>query len=139
MLPVLRWEVEEGEQHAGVLLQGRDGLRIFGPVLAGEPRDRLARPLPRFGVHDLAERGLHARLEPPRELVDDVAELVEPVPLLARLRPYVAYGRPEPEGTVPDGDHGRAHAPPLQVAQHGLPALGALAILDGDQLLSSDI
>src|SRR5262245_56551924 len=53
MLPVLRWEVEEGEQRVGVLLQRRDGLRILGPVLAGEPRDRLARLLPRFGVHRL--------------------------------------------------------------------------------------
>src|SRR5262249_13187473 len=98
MLPVLGGEVEEREQRVGVLLQRRDGLRILRPVLAGESRDRLARLLPRFGVHHLVERGLHPRLEPPRELVEDVAELVEPVALLARLRPYVAYGRPEPEG-----------------------------------------
>ena len=61
----------------------------------------------------------------------------KPVALLAGLRPHVADGRPEPEGTIAHGNDGRAHAPPLQVAKHGLPALRALAVavLDRDQLL----
>src|SRR5262249_60933991 len=76
---------------------------------------------------------------PLRELVQDVAELVEPIPLLAGLRPHVAHGRPEAEGAVPDRDDRRAQAPALQIAEDGLPALGALtvAVLDRDQLLRS--
>src|SRR4029450_4323914 len=39
--------------------------------------------------------------------------------------------------TVAHGDHGRAHAPALQVPEHGLPALGALPVAPParDQLL----
>jgi hypothetical protein len=52
-----------------------------------------------------------AWLEPLREVVEDVAEIVEPIPVRTGLRP--------------------------QVAEHRLPALGALAVavLDGDQRL----
>ena len=80
---------------------------------------------------------LPAGLEPLRKLVEDVAELAEPVPLLAGLRPHVADGRPEAKRPVAHGDDRWAHASALQVAEHGLPALGALAvaILDRDQLL----
>jgi len=94
-------------------------------------------PLASLRVHHLVEHGLHAGLEPPRELVEDVAELVEPVPLRAGLRPHVAHGGPEAEGAVTHRDDGRTHAPALQVAEQSLPALGALAVavLDRDQLL----
>src|SRR5262245_5257272 len=62
---------------------------------------------------------------------------MEPVPLLARLRPHIAHGGPETEGAVAQRDNGRAHAPTLQVTEHRLPALGALAVavLDRDQFL----
>jgi hypothetical protein len=45
MLPVLGGEVEEREQHVGVLLQGRDRLGVLGPVLGSEPLRRVARLL----------------------------------------------------------------------------------------------
>src|ERR1700737_3593706 len=80
MLPVLGGEVEEREEGVGVLLQRRDGLRVLGAVLGGEPCDRFTGLRAGLGIHDLVERGLHARLEPPRQLVENVAELVEPVP-----------------------------------------------------------
>ena len=70
MLPVRRGEVEEGEQDISVLLQGRDGLRVLGPVLAGEPGDCLARLFTGLSVHHLVEGRFHARLEPPWELVE---------------------------------------------------------------------
>src|SRR5262249_53901485 len=81
-----------------------------------------------LGVHDLVERSLHARLQTPRQLVEDVAKLVEPIPLLAALRPHVSYRRPEAKGTITHGNSGRAHAPALQVAEHGLPTLRALPV-----------
>jgi hypothetical protein len=81
MLPVLGGEVEEREQRGGVLLQGRDGLRVLGAVLGGELLHCFACLRTGLGVHYLVERGLYAGLQPLRELVEDVAELVEPVPL----------------------------------------------------------
>src|SRR5262249_28298073 len=70
-------------------------------------------------------------------LVEDIAEFVEPVPLLARLRPHVPYRYPEAERPVAHGDDGRSHAPTLQVPEYGLPTLRALpiAVVDRDQLL----
>src|SRR5262249_60738205 len=88
--------------------------------------DRLASLIAGLGVHHLVERGLHTELEPLRELVENVAELVEPVALLACLRPHVAHRRPEAEGPVAHGNDRRAHPPALQVAEDRLPALGAL-------------
>src|SRR5437016_12264109 len=72
---------------------------------------------------DLVECGLHARLEALRELVQDVAELVEPVPLLARLRPHIPYRCPEAEPSDADSDAGQTHAPALQGTEHQLPTL----------------
>src|SRR5207249_10033943 len=46
MLPMLGGKVEEREQCVGVLLQGCDGLWVLGPVLAGEPGDRVPRGAP---------------------------------------------------------------------------------------------
>src|SRR5438876_2218952 len=39
------------EEHVGILLQRRDGIRVLGPVLGGEARNRLARLLTGLGVH----------------------------------------------------------------------------------------
>jgi len=106
VLPVLGGEVEERQQRGGVLVQGRDGLRVLGPVLDGEPLRRLACLLARLGVHDLVERGLHAWLEPFRELVEDVAELVEPVPLLTFPWPHVSHRRQKPRAPSPTATTG---------------------------------
>src|SRR5687767_12627839 len=40
----------------GKWLQRRDGLRVLGPVLVGEPCDRIAGVLAGLGVHDLVQR-----------------------------------------------------------------------------------
>src|SRR5262245_51613810 len=77
------------------------------PVLGGEVEEREQR------VGDL-----YARLEPPSKLIEDVAELVDLVTLLACLRPHIAHGRPEAEGSIANRDQGYAHAPALQIAQH---------------------
>ena len=73
-------------------------IRAPAIVLGGEPRDRVAGGRAGVGVHDLVQRGLPARLEPPRELVEDVAELVEPVPLRAGLPHAIGVTRPLPPG-----------------------------------------
>ena len=77
MLPVLGGEVEERQQHVGVLLQRHQGLRVLRTILDREPPDGLAHLRAGLGVHHLAQRGLHAQLEALRELIEDVAELVE--------------------------------------------------------------
>jgi hypothetical protein len=99
-------EVQEREQDIGVLLQGCDRLRVLGTVLGGEPLHRLAGLHAGLGIHHLVQRGFYAGLEPLRELVEDVAELVEPVALLACLRPDVPYRRPEAEAPSPTATTG---------------------------------
>ena len=100
-------EVEEAEQHVGILLQRRDGLRGLGTVVGGEPLHRVAGLRTSLGVHHLVQRCLHARLQPLRQLVEDVAELVKPVALLAGLRPCVPYRCPEAERPVAYSNDGR--------------------------------
>jgi hypothetical protein len=65
------------------------------------------------------QRGFHARLEALREPVEDVPELVDPVPLLAGLRPdgiHVIYDAPPDasaravEATLDDPSFGRRAA-----------------------------
>src|SRR5262249_57907302 len=93
--------------------------------------------LARLGVHHLVQRGLHARMESLWQFVEDVAEFVTPIALLARLRPHVPHGDPEAEGAIAHDNYGWAHTSALQIAENGLPAFGALAVavLDRDQLL----
>jgi len=62
MLPVLGGEVEERQQHVGVLLKRHPGLRVLRTILDREPPDGLAHLRAGLGVRDLAQRGLHARL-----------------------------------------------------------------------------
>jgi hypothetical protein len=115
---------------------------VLRAVLGGEPLRHLSGLRTGLGVHHLVERRLHAGLKTLWQLVEDVAELVEPVPLFAGLRPYVPHRRPEAEGTVAYSDDGRAQAPPLQVAEPGLPALGALpraAIVDAHDHIPGDL
>ncbi len=76
-------EVEEREEDVAVLVEGRDRLRVLGAILGGEPLDRLAGLLTGLSVHHLVERGLHTGLEALRELVENVAELVELMPISA--------------------------------------------------------
>src|SRR5262249_19721720 len=128
MLSVLRGEVEEREQRVRVLLQSRHRLRILRAVLGREPGDRLTCLLARLGVHHLVQRGLHARLESLWQFVEDVAEFVKPIALLARLRPHVPHGDPEAEGAIAHDNYGWAHTSALQIAENGLPAFGALAV-----------
>ena len=72
-----------------------------------------------------------------RQLVQDVGDPMDPAGLGLRLGPDVPGRRPEAERAVGDRHDRGPHPPPLQVAQHRQPALGALPIpiLDGDHLL----
>jgi hypothetical protein len=72
---------------------------VVGRDRVGE--ETIVRPTQRF-------RGLLAELralsgrgnQTPRQLVEDVGELVEPVPLRAGLRSHVAHSLPEAKGPV---------------------------------------
>ena len=87
-------------------------------------------------LHDGVQGLLGFGLQPFRQLVEDIRQPMHPAPLLARLGPHRADGRPEAQRAVADRDEGRPKSPPLEVAQHAAPTVGALpiAILDRDQL-----
>ena len=90
------------------------GFGHFGPYSPANCCTASRACLAGLGVRHLVERGLHAGLEPLREFVEKVAELVKPVPLLTGLRPHVAHGSPGAERTVAHSDDRRAHGPTLQ-------------------------
>jgi hypothetical protein len=90
----------------GVLLQRRDCLWVLRAVLGAEPSDRFARLGARLGVHDLVERRLRTRLEPAGKRVEDVAELVEPVPLRAGLGPTSRSAAQNPRAPSPTATTG---------------------------------
>src|SRR5918998_3281284 len=83
MVPVLGWEVVEGEQRVAVLEQAGDRLLVLGRVLLGEGGDRrlgggAVRRLP-----DLAQVPLRRRLDGFRQLVQDIGGLMHPAPPMA--------------------------------------------------------
>ncbi len=66
-------------------------------------------------------------------------DLVEPAPLLAGRREYVADRGPEPQRAVADREHRSSHPAPFGRAQEVGPRLGglAVAVVEGDQLFSA--
>ncbi len=137
--PVLGGEVVDGEQLLEVVGDLRDGL--------GEPRDvggleavhRGQGVAAVLGAPDPGQGLLRARMCGLRERGEHVGDLVEPVSLLPGGREHLAQRTPEPQRTVPDREHGSAHAASGAVAQQVRPRLGALAVAVGqrDQLLAA--
>ena len=82
MVPVLGWEVEEGEQRFAILRQAGDRLVVLGAVFVGEHVDRsLGRRTGRRAVN-LAKVGFHVDLNRESDLVQHVGGLVNPTALV---------------------------------------------------------
>ena len=131
--------VVEREQYVEVVGDLRGGLGPLGAVLGHERGGRGFGVFLVFGVPDLGEGLLRARVGRLRQCGKDIAGLVEPAPLLARVREHVSDRLPEPQRTVPDSQHRGAHPPPFAVTQQVGPRLGRLAepVGQGDQLLGA--
>ena len=82
--------------------------------------------------------GFGSRLQPFRQLVQDIGDLVHPAALLLRFWIDLAQGRPEAERAVGNGQFRRRQAPALEVTQESEPGFGGLpvAIFQGNDLFA---
>ena len=117
MGPVLGGEVEERQQHLGLV----DDLgHRLGPLRTEGVRERRDRRLgmgPVFGVADLRQRPAGCGLGRLGQRVQHIRGDVHPAALLFGLGEHLAQGGPEPQRpVVPDGQHRGAHAAALAVS-----------------------
>src|SRR6266508_49613 len=109
------------------LAQAVGRLLVFGRVALDEGVERQLGGGLGFGHPDLLQRTFGLRMLALRQLGGHVRGLVHPAALLARFRPDLAGGLPEPKRTISDGEP-RRHVEPasLQVEQQIAPVLRAL-------------
>src|SRR3954452_11487543 len=100
MFPVLGREVVERKQRVPILTQAVGRLLVFGRVALDEGVERQLGCGLGFGHPDLLQRAFGFRLLALRQLAEYVGGLVYPAALLARFRPDLASGLPEPERAV---------------------------------------
>jgi hypothetical protein len=81
--PVLRGKIEDGEQLRLVASQRRHGLRVLRVILRGDGVDAGLRLGACRRVHDREERLLRLRLQPLRQLVEDVRQSMDLMPTSA--------------------------------------------------------
>jgi len=129
--------VEEGEQLGQVIEQalGRLGVAV------AEKLDELPDPghgtVAARGVPDVAQGFARGLFGARAHVAVDVALLVDPAPLQARLGEHPVQRFPQAAGAVGDHQTRRVHPAQVQAAQHPLPSFGALArgLLDRQQAL----
>src|SRR6185312_15943935 len=113
MVPVLGWEVEEGEQRFAILRQASDRLVVLGAVFVGEHVDRgLGRRTGRRAVN-LAKVDFHIDLNREGDLVQHVGGLVNPTALVPSALEDVFDRLPEAERAVADREVRRNLGPTL--------------------------
>src|SRR5262245_44016834 len=140
VFPVLGWEVVERQERVSILAQAVGRLLVFWRVALDEGVERQLGGGLGFGHPDLLQRAFGLRLLALRQLGEHVRGLVHPAALLARFRPDLTGGLPEPERTIGDGEPRRRVQPaPLPVEQQIAPLLRppAAAIGEADQFLAA--
>src|SRR5918998_6963925 len=138
MVPVLGWEVVEGQQRVAVLEQAGDRLLVLGRVLLGEGGDRRLGSGTVGSLPNLAQILLRRGLDGLRQLVHDIDRLVHPAALMPGGREDLLERLPEAERAVAGGQLGRDdEAAGLEPDQQLMPALRTLAHadLEANQLL----
>src|ERR1700748_1886338 len=100
MLPMFSREVIEGKQRLAILDQAFDSLVVFDAPGFNEGVERRERFFLGLGHPDFLERPLGLRVLALRQLVQDVAGLVDPATLTAGLRPYLLDRLPEAERPI---------------------------------------
>src|SRR2546430_2366493 len=112
MLPVLCWEVVEGEQSFAIFGQAFDRLLIFDGVDFDERVECDESILLGIGHPDLLQCALGPRVLALRQLVQNIGGLVHPTALTAGLWPNLLERLPEPECTVGNRELGTDRKPP---------------------------
>src|SRR5437899_3211981 len=128
MFPVLGREVVESKQRVSILAQAIGGLLVFQRVARDEGVERQFGSNLGFGHPDLLQRSFGFRLLAFRQLGEHVRGLVHPAALLARFRPDLTGGLPEPECAIGDAElRGHVEPAPLEIEQQIAPVLRVLA------------
>src|SRR3954462_6012927 len=78
MVPVLGWEVEEGEQRFAILRQASDRLVVLGAVFVGEHVDRGRGRRTGRRAGNLAKVGFHIDLNRESDLVQHIPVALPP-------------------------------------------------------------
>src|ERR687893_252175 len=124
MVPVLGWEVVEGQQRVAVLEQAGDRLLVLGRVLLGEGGDRRLSSGAVGRLPDLAQVLLRRGLDGFWQLVQDIDRLVHPAPMMPGGREDLLERLPEAERAVAGGQLRRdRQATRLEPGQQLMPAL----------------
>src|SRR4051795_12057393 len=131
VIPVLGREVVEGQQGLAILPQALDCPGVLRPIFLSEDVDRGLRRRAGLRAVDLAQVGLHSRLDGAGDLVQHVGSFVHPTALMASAGIDLLEGLPEPQRAVTDRDLGRDREPAsLHLDQELTPALSALPDTD---------
>src|SRR5207253_8693550 len=138
--PVLGGEFVERQQRISILAQAVGGFLVFGRVALDEGVERQFGGGLGFGHPDFLQRAFGLRLLALWQLGEHVGGLVYPAALLARFRPDLTGGLPEPERAIGDDElRGHVEPAPPQIEQQIAPIVRALpgAIGEADQFLAA--
>ncbi len=116
--------VEELEQYVEIVGDFGDRFGILRPVVEGEGLDGFECVVFVFGVVDLGQRRPRAWVRRLGQRGEDVPGFVEPAALFPGCGEHVAYGFPEAEGAITDGQYWGTHAAPPAGAEQISPRLG---------------
>ncbi len=133
-------EVVESQQRVSIFAQAVGRLLVFQRVALDEGVERQLGCGLGFGHPDLLQRAFGFRVLALRQLGKYVGGLVHPAALLARFRPDLTGGLPEPECAIGDDEpRGSIEPAPLQIEQQIAPVVRALAgaIGEADQFLAA--
>ena len=130
VLPVLRWEVIEGEQHVAVFDQFGCRPFVFHTVGLNEEFEGGIGFGLRFSLPDVMQMALGFGLDRLRHGIEHIAGSVEPAALFRRRAKDLAQGCPEAECAIAYSEIGRVvEAAPFEIEEQLAPALGAFAVV----------
>ena len=118
----------EGDHALPVAFEGGYRLRIPVAVAAGKRGTSFLGLLARLGRRDLRQQRPRLSLNPLRQVIEHVEDLVVPAALVRRLRPHLFGGAPDREAPVGHQQQRGPQTPIAQVAQDLQPGLRRLAV-----------
>lgn len=122
MNPMLCRKVIECQERLPVLQKTLRGFWVFGLVGFKKRVKRVLGVFSPFRHPDLMKAFLGLLLKRVRKVVENIGRLMNPTPLMRRLRKDFFQGPPEPHGSIPDRKFGGGKIPFLQIQKNILKA-----------------
>ena len=125
VLPMLSWEVIEGQQHVAIFGQLAHGFVVFHAIGCDEDVKGRVGIHAGFGLPNIMQMTFGFGLHRLRHRVQNMTGLVEPTALFFRGPKDLAQRMPEPQSTIANSKISRmGEASALQIKQQFAPALG---------------